>query len=122
MSGGPGLWLESESLLSKWGFNDGELPDQLLDWLDTQGLPYPGDWREVLPLLVERELLPALDQAVTLTRIGGNHNPVRAKTVDGVDVEACWYDTQAKVTLTPDGVTVLFPRVLAFIREVEETP
>ena len=109
----PALILFSESLLSKWGFHDGDIPDDYLDWCDANGHPYPDDWHTVLRTLVRTRLAPALEQRVELVDIETNHNPIRATKVDGVDVTDRWYQTEPAVTLTPDCVEVPYADILA---------
>lgn len=108
-----GWWLDSDGLLSKWGFNDGDVPDGFLDWCDDHGHPYPPDGHDLLRTLVRRYLLPRLEQRVDVVDIGTIHNPIRAQTVDGVDVTGCWYGKRSGPTLTPDGVMVPYEDVLA---------
>lgn len=112
------LWLFSESLLSKWGFNDGDLPDEVDGWLDAQDPPIhlAGNWRPILCQLVRRYLIPALDQAVEVVEIETSHNPIRAEKVDGVDVTDSWYHNGEKVRLTPDSVTVPYSAILELIQ------
>lgn len=119
-----GLHLYSSSLLSKYGFNDGDTPEQLQDHLDSLGQPYPDDWRAVLVHLVRTRLLPVLDQQVEVEVLCTNHNPIRAVTVDGLNVEDCHMGDQPEPDLTPDSVEVPWPDVLAAIQHVlnEETP
>lgn len=116
MSKEPRLWLNSDSLLSKWGFDDGSPFDDFIDWCEDNGHPRPEYAREdeLLRTLVRTHLVPALDQRVELVEIETSHNPIRARTVDGVDVEDCWsYPYTAEgPTLTPDGVYVPFTDVL----------
>lgn len=107
------LTLYADGVLSKWGFNDGDKPDSLLDYCDARSLDYPDGWRELLHALVQEHLLPALDQQVTITFIVTNHNPVRAVTVDGVDVTDGWYDTETGTILTPASVEVSMLDVMA---------
>lgn len=118
MSDEPTLALHSDGLLSKWGFNDGDTPDNLLDYCDAHGLDYPVGWRRLLYQLVAERLVPALDQEVTITYIVTNHNPVRALTVDGVDVRAEWYDGDARTALTPPSVEVTMADVIAMAQQV----
>lgn len=98
----------SSDLLSKWGFDDGASPYEWIDYsrrngIDPVKVPFP--WAEI----VRRYLLPALEQRVTLA-YSTNHNPIRAKTVDGVDVEGCWDDAGAPgPVLTPGYVDVRLP-------------
>lgn len=107
------LTLISEGLLSRWGFNDGDVPDIYLDWCDDHGHPYPDDWHTVLRALVRTRLVPALDQRVELVEIETNHNPIRAVTVDGQDVIELWYRSEPGLTLTPEDVVVPYADVLA---------
>ncbi len=130
MSDDPKLYLFSSSLLSKWGFDDGDPFDDIEDWWHNQhGSPPMGhcncgfydlgvDARVLLPELVRRFLLPALDQAVELVDIETSHNPIRASTVDGVDVEDAWYESRARVTLTPDCVEVPYSVVVEVAAEL----
>ncbi|MES2596048.1 MAG: hypothetical protein V4662_11960 [Verrucomicrobiota bacterium] len=97
------VMLCSACLLSKWGFVDGDV----LDWL-----PSRFDRRQVLCRLVREYLLPVLMERVEVMEIVTNHNPIRAVTVDGVDVEACWYGEQDRPTLTPAHITLSSAQVL----------
>lgn len=115
----PKLVLRSDCLLSKWGFNDGDEPDYWLDWCDEQGIDYNArgwHWHTTLRRLVRKYLAPKLDQRVELVDIETTHNPIRAETVDGVEVD--WY-AASPITLTPDHVEIPFPEVLRVAREVE---
>jgi hypothetical protein len=114
------LRLDSESLLSKWGFNDGDEPDPLLDLLDERGLPYPtrDEWTIVLRRLVRKHLIPALDQAVEVVDMETSHNPIRVTAVDGVDVRALWSESGKSVPLTPEAVAVPIDEVLRALDEV----
>lgn len=113
------LTLISDGLLSKFGFNDGDEPDHWLDWCDEQGIDYNArgwDWHTTLRRLVREHLLPRLDQQVELTDIDTIHNPIRALTVDGVEID--WYEDYPDGTLTPDSVEVPYDEVLRIAREV----
>lgn len=127
-----GLWLRAADLLSKWGFGDGRLPDELLEWLAREDPAAHDDavwyrlgelvdaWPGVLVGLVRARLLPVLDHQVgRAERLGLNlvtgmgHNPARAELVDGADVTECWYGRQPDPVLTPAGVLVPWPDVWA---------
>jgi hypothetical protein len=82
-----GVVLYASSLLSKWGFRDGDEPDDYLDWLDDQQLPHPEDWHQILRHLVRTRLLPLIDEDIKVYDIETNHNPIRASTVNGVDID-----------------------------------
>lgn len=110
--------LFSGDLLSKWGFNDGDDPEEWLDYCEVHGI----DCNEIdYPLvdLVRRYLLPAIEQAVTVVEIETCHNPIRAETVDGVDVSGAWYDSRLnEPTLTPGYVEVPMAEVARIAQEL----
>lgn len=114
----PKLTLFADGLLSKWGFNDGDVPDDILDWLEAHGHGWRIEWHPVLKMLVERHLLPVLAQRVEIVNIGTNHNPVRAQTVDGTDVEGCWSGPQPEPTLTPEYVEIPMSEVAKIAAEL----
>ncbi|MYV56518.1 hypothetical protein [Streptomyces sp. SID3212] len=116
MASEPTVTLASACLLSKWGFNDGQAPEQWLDWCEANGIDYN---RLDYPLarLVRDHLVPALDQAVTVVDIGTSHNPIRAETVDGADTTEAWYGRAPEPTLTPDTVDVPMTEVLRLALE-----
>lgn len=108
---GPTLTLFSCDLLSKWGFNDDDDPEGWLDWCDNQGVDYNAfdfPWAA----LVRKHLVPAIEQDVTVVDIETIHNPIRARTVDGVDVSEAWYGRVEAPLLTPDHVDVPVAEVL----------
>lgn len=106
--------LFSSSLLSKWGFNDGDWPDDVWDILDERGATDLVDhWHDVLIELVKTRLIPALDQQVVVVEMQTNHNPIRVTTVDGVDVQADWYEDRLSIErLTPEYVDVPMAEVI----------
>jgi hypothetical protein len=112
------LVLAADDLLSKWGFNDGDEPEALLDLMDERGMPYPtiDQWTATLRRLVREHLLPALDQQVEVVDIETSHNPVRARTVDGVDIEDR-RRTGPAIRLTPEAVSVRIEDVLRILAE-----
>lgn len=125
------LILVSASLLSKWGFDDGDPFEAFTDWYHDQhsdgpmrhcnckSLDLGVSDHDLLRLLVRRHLVPALDQRVELVDIETSHNPVRATKVDGVDVEECWYGRAPTPTLTPDAVEIAYEDVLKAIEELK---
>lgn len=82
--------LDAESLCSKWGFGDGDALDDW--WWDTyDGCPEI-DTHELLHALVVAYLMPVIrdaGHAVELERIETIHNPVRARILNGVEVDQC---------------------------------
>lgn len=108
----PHLTLFSRDLLSKWGFNDGDDPDDWLDYCEAHGIDYKAvDFP--LVALVRRYLLPALDQDVAVVEIETSHNPIRAHLVDGIDVTEAWYGRAEAPTLTSEYVDVPMSTVAA---------
>lgn len=109
--------LRSEGLLSKWGFNDGDSPDDWHDYCEARGIEYPG-WP--LAALVREFLLPRLNQQVTVTEIDTIHNPIRAQTVDGRDVTGLWYDSHDDLDgiLTPEYVGIPMSEVVRVALEL----
>jgi hypothetical protein len=116
-----GLLLCSHSLLSKWGFRDGDMPDELMDYCEEHGVdPCRADWRDTLCLLVRTHLLPELlkHQTVELADVGDtNHNPARAGRVNGADVTDLWTEG-CDIVLLPEYVVVPYADVLAAMEQV----
>ncbi|MFE7236099.1 hypothetical protein ACFVAF_36905 [Streptomyces sp. NPDC057596] len=107
----PRLTLFSSDLLSKWGFNDGDDPDDWLDYCEAHGV----DYNQVdFPLvqLVRHYLLPKIKQQLTVVEVETSHNPIRAETVDGKDVTEVWFGRAPEPTLTPEAVDVPMADVL----------
>lgn len=94
----------SEDLLQKFGFGDG---DMLYDLVEEHGLGV--DHQDLLAAVVERLVVPRLDQAVETYVIGPSHNPIRADTIDGAkaDIDS---------TLTPEVVEVLVADIIRIAR------
>lgn len=113
------ILLFSAGLLSKWGFKDGDLLYDLLWEHDMRD----GDLAHaVLCVVVRERLLPALDQAVEVQEIGTIHNPIRARTVDGVDVTGEWHSVEHHTPLTPTSVAVPKADILAIARRILAAP
>ncbi|MEV2277723.1 hypothetical protein AB0I72_19265 [Nocardiopsis sp. NPDC049922] len=101
----PTVTLFSFGLLSKWGFGDGDTPDEWLDYLDEHGI----DWDDAqwpLAALVRRYLLPELAKHHTIEvyEIETIHNPIRASRVDGIEIDPLAADDE--VELIPASVDV----------------
>lgn len=106
--------LFTESLLSKWGFHDG---DQL-DWLEEHRRGY--DKHEVLIECVKRRMLPVLAQKVEIREIACCHNPCRAEIVDGQSVTDLWFDPSLKLDppLSPEFIVMTGAEILAIAEEL----
>lgn len=107
----PHLTLLSSSVLSKWGFNDGNDPDDWLDYCEVRGIDYNAlDFP--LVALVRRHLLPRIEQPITVVEVETSHNPIRAETVNGQDMTETWFGRAPEPTLTPESVDVPMSDVL----------
>lgn len=112
-------------LLSKWGFGDGDMLDDLLwdhgygeVWQQEQDTRPDSDFsfdHRVLIRVVEEHVLPAVRQHhdITTYRILTIHNPIRAEEVDGDPVAHPSDDRP----LTPDHVEVPVDAILAIAAE-----
>ncbi|MDX3353875.1 hypothetical protein PV703_11255 [Streptomyces sp. ME01-24h] len=111
----PVITLFSSDLLSKWGFNDGDAPNQWLDYCEANGVDYNA---VDFPLtdLVRTYLLPRIEQDVTVVDVETSHNPIRVQTVDGVDVTEAWFGRASEPTLTPEYVEVPMSEALRLAR------
>lgn len=114
----PSVYLWSDSLMSKWGFGDGDMPDDVWDYLDEHGpAEQTVDWHAVLRSLVRTYLLPALQDAghmVELYDIETIHNPIRASVIDGIEIDD-YGDNPLHLRL--DGVEVTWPQIKQAIDE-----
>jgi len=99
-------------LLSKYGFEDGDL---LGDIVEERGLGV--DHRDLLIAVVERLVVPLLDQEVVLDIIGGGtfHNPIRIRSIDGD--EAYLGDL-----LTPEDIVIPVSDIIAIAAELPPDP
>lgn len=113
------LTLFSAGLLSKWGFNDGDMPDGLWDYFDEKGMQVM-DWHPVLIHLVRGFLAPKIEQNIELVEICTGHNPIRVTRLYGLDVSDAWYSTSNRMWLTPEFVNVPFAEVERAARELGE--
>jgi hypothetical protein len=123
-AGEPALVLWTDGLYSKWGFSDGDFPDDLEEWLEAeaQGLSWfdRSAWHSVLIRLVREFVIPRLDQAVTVCLVNTHHNPIRAVSVDGREITHWDHlgDGGRAPTLMPDRVSIPFSEVLRVMREM----
>ena len=73
-----GLLMSTEDLLSKFGFNDGDVPDELWDILYRAKISMSIEiWENVLRKLVRKHLLPLLPDGTEAYDIASAHNPIR---------------------------------------------
>lgn len=84
------VFLFGESLLSKWGFGDGDVINDW--WWDTYDEPLPdqASHHDVLRRLVREHLIPAIEAAghtIEVCDIETIHNPIRAEKVDASPID-----------------------------------
>ncbi len=113
----PTFYLNAESLFSKWGFGDG---GSLWDWFYDHYDDSP-DWPEddLLYALCQAYLMPKLADAgyhVELMRIETSHNPVRAATLNGEEVDhydsaRTWIDPPIEERITLTQMNALMTRL-----------
>ncbi len=97
------ITLYPDGLLHKFGFRDGDL---LWDLIQDRGLGV--DHQDLLIAVVERLLLPRLDQEVETSTIGATlHNPIRARTVDGEPADIHSVITPEAVEIPIDDIVAL---------------
>jgi hypothetical protein len=96
-----------DGLLHKFGFSDGDL---LFPLVEEHGLRV--HHHDLLIAVVERLLLPRLDEHVTTSTIGATlHNPIRAGTIDGREADHL-------STITPEAVEIPVADILAIAAEL----
>lgn len=104
------IYLASDGLLSKWGFEDGDVLENVLFKEHESWDRFYNDadlltGHEELIRLVKTCLVPEIEMHHKLDVFEveeTNHNPIRTRSVDGVEVDV--YHAQSTVTLTPEGV------------------
>jgi len=112
----PTLTLSVNSLCSKWGFNDGDEPEHLLDYWDDTGVDHYNKvaWHSALRKLVRSHLVPAIEAAghtVEVYDVDTIHNPIRASAIDGVEVDD-FNNCAAPVPMRIDHVTVPYEAIV----------
>lgn len=105
------LRIYSSGLLSKWGFNDGDMPEEVCEYCEALAIDYGLiDWHATLVRLVCADLLPALKENVEIYEIETIHNPIRAHTVNGERVDVL--NDGVLPSLTPEYVEIPMARVV----------
>ena len=101
----------TNSLLSKWGFDDGDILDGLLydNGLDV-------DAHKVLIKVVKTLLLAKIKQNVEVIEIHTIHNPIRAQTVDGVEINNYKYGHGD--LLTPKVIDIDDDEIIKIAKEI----
>lgn len=91
----------SQSLLSKSGFQDGEILCDLLFDIEHELV---ADASDILLIeIVKTKMLPLIEQEVDLFTVG-SHNPIRASHIDGIEVDL--NTTVQNVKLTPEYIEI----------------
>ena len=96
-----------EGLLHKFGFGDGDMLGDLTEEHDL-GV----DHRELLVAVVDRLVVPRLDQKVDAYAFWGTlHNPIRARAIDGVEADI-------GDTLTPEIIEIPVADIIEVARSL----
>jgi len=112
--------IDPNGLLSKWGFGDGDMLDDLLyengyedAWKDDADKE-EGHWfdHRILVRVIEEHVVPKLDQVVETFTVWGIHNPIRADNIDGIKFTN-WYRGEVSQRLTPSMIEVTDDVILA---------
>ena len=102
----------TDGLLSKWGFSDGDVLSDLLYDNNLGGV----DEHAVLQKVVTDHIVPNLKQNIELEFIHTIHNPMRASTVNGKSVD--WYNLDTSNIITPETVIVEDSVILDIARKI----
>jgi len=102
--------LYTAGLLSKWGFGDGDVLDDMI--FDSLGGGV--DYSKTLIKVVREFVVPKIKNKIELQEIGTIHNPIRASMVDGIEVD--WIEEQ-DIELEPEFVDVPDEDILRIAKE-----
>lgn len=111
------LVLDAESLMSKWGFDDGDALDEW--WWDRFNTSPGFKTDELLYALVLAYLMPAVRAAgheIELVRIETVHNPVQARSLDDAEVDyygvECHFNPPVRVSVSVDQVLDMVTKIV----------
>jgi hypothetical protein len=120
----PSIEFESDHLLSKWGFDDGDL---LIPVLKNGGFPEIDDdndfWihfnRLVLCEVVECFVCTQIDNQIKPYRCSTSHNPIRVYEIDGKHVSELKLSA-SNLILQPFSVSVTESQILSTAQQLYE--
>lgn len=113
----------TDGLLSKWGFNDGDILDNLVDaYCEERDIDWKVcDCHNIFQKLLTRYVLPKIQPKVEVEFLVTNHNPARAKTINGLKCTCYWHEPMLGWgILEPEVVYVPLKKVRAEIRSYFE--
>jgi len=108
--GGIMIVFDTDSLFSKWGFCDGDLLCELIfDVSEEMGVPSKNvDFHQCLHKVLKKYVIPKIKNRLDIVFITTCHNPVRTRTLDGVEVD--WFDPEwyenSGLKLEPEVIAV----------------
>ena len=104
----------TEGLLSKWGFEDGDL---LMGFMNENGFDV-GDYSHeaLLVAAVRRFVIPRIRNRVEVEEVSTLHNPIRAVLVDGKKVDC--FNPDDSLSLDPAEVAVSHEELIRLAEEV----
>lgn len=108
----------TEGLLSKWGFGDGDMLDELCwSFEDDHGIDVSGQW--LLKEAVKRFVVPQIQETLEVVEIETIHNPIRTQTVNGQKVDWFNRNDEPQPELHPEVVNVPVSDLLALAKELQ---
>jgi hypothetical protein len=102
-------------LFTRQGFMSGEILRVAMPHLNS------GELRDLLVEVVQRHVIPMLDQRVQASVLPTVHNPVRVTSVDGVEVTWATPEHGRGPAISPPHVTVQLEDVLTCARRLRLT-
>jgi hypothetical protein len=113
---GASIEFRTSDFFTRRGFASGDLLRSTMPHLNN------GELRDLLVEVLQRHVLPRLDQKVQASVLPTVHNPLRATSVDGVEVTWPTPEEARGPTLTPATVTVMLEDVFACARRLRLAP
>ncbi|HSJ23776.1 MAG TPA: hypothetical protein VK929_03760 [Longimicrobiales bacterium] len=104
--------VKTADFFTRRGFLSGDLLRPALPHLNA------GDVRDLLVEVLQRHVVPSLDQKVQTYAVPTVHNPLRVTSVDGVEVVWATPAEGRGPAITPPRVTVMLQDVLACARRL----
>jgi len=103
----------TDSLLSKWGFCDGDkLEDLFFSNINKFNNKSMGE-HDLLVLTVKKFIIPKIKNNIEIEEIITNHNPIRASKVDNKNID--WFnDTDIK--LEPEYIDVNIEEIINLMK------
>jgi len=104
---------ETKDLLSKWGFDDGGLLDDIIE----KYFGYLLCNQKVLSAIIKRFVIPYIKDDIEVSyKVSISHNPVRISKINGIDISDCWCKDKKPDIYLPK-IWVNIPTIVLYIKE-----